>query len=405
MFCEPFRRSGGLEMHRGASDTLPYPFTTPPVPGWHVRDLADTIQAKKPRASLNATTKKRRVIASSDDDSDAVAAPAKAAPMQIKPEPSSAKRPTSNGKPAASRSYSDDSDLSEDDKPLAASVAKKTNGKAQSKKKSSATPSDSDDSDFSDEPLAKKKGAPKPRLSAASASASTSTAAKSKTKVKKEYTSSEDEKPLAKKVKTAPKAKSKVKEASSSEEERPLAAKGKKATPAASSSTKKPAVKKEKKVKEEEEEEEKFKWWEQADGDDTVKWTTLEHNAVLFPPPYVPLPRDVKMKYDGQPLTLPPESEEVAGFYGAMLGTDHVEDKTFQANFFRDFKATLDEYPPVSLVFGFGADRLRVGSRADGQKEGVKVTSLEKCDFRPMYEHFEREREKKKSMTKEEKKA
>ena len=39
------------------------------------------------------------------------------------------------------------------------------------------------------------------------------------------------------------------------------------------------------------------------------------------------------------------------------------------------------------------------------QKEGIKVTSLEKCDFRPMYEHFEREREKKKAMSKEEKKA
>lgn len=291
------------------------------------------------------------MIASSDDDSDAIASPAKAAPMQIKPEPSSAKRPTSNGKPAASRSYSDDSDLSEDDKPLAASVAKKANGKARSKK-SSATPSDSNDSDFSDEPLAKKKSASKPRASAASIAASTSAAAKPKSKVKKEYTSSEDEKPLAKKVKPAPKPKKVKKEASSSEDEEPLAAKGKKAAPAASSSTKKPAVKKEKKVKEEEEEEEKFKWWEQADGDDSVKWTTLEHNAVLFPPAYVPLPRDVKMKYDGRSLTLPPESEEVAGFYGAMLGTDHVEDKTFQANFFRDFKATLDEFPPVSLSPG-----------------------------------------------------
>jgi DNA topoisomerase-1 len=34
-------------------------------------------------------------------------------------------------------------------------------------------------------------------------------------------------------------------------------------------------------------------------GDGSVKWTTLEHQAVLFPPPYIPLPKGIKMKYDG----------------------------------------------------------------------------------------------------------
>jgi DNA topoisomerase-1 len=50
----------------------------------------------------------------------------------------------------------------------------------------------------------------------------------------------------------------------------------------------------------------------------------------------------------GTPLTLPPESEEVAGFWGAMLATDHVQDKVFQTNFFRDFKAIVTAHPPVS---------------------------------------------------------
>lgn len=54
-----------------------------------------------------------------------------------------------------------------------------------------------------------------------------------------------------------------------------------------------------------EEEEEVFKWWEQEDpnGDGTQKWTTLEHSGVLFPPPYEPLPKDVKMKYNGTSLS------------------------------------------------------------------------------------------------------
>lgn len=54
----------------------------------------------------------------------------------------------------------------------------------------------------------------------------------------------------------------------------------------------------------------------------------------------------------GVPLALPPESEEVAGFFGAMLDTDHAQDATFRANFFRDFKLMLDQYPPVSAKSG-----------------------------------------------------
>lgn len=49
----------------------------------------------------------------------------------------------------------------------------------------------------------------------------------------------------------------------------------------------------------------------------------------------------------GHSLTLPPESEEVAGFFAAMVETDHAQDKTFQENFFRDFKVVLEKYPPV----------------------------------------------------------
>jgi DNA topoisomerase-1 len=227
--------------------------------------------------------------------------------------------------------------LSEDDQPLA---KKKVNGRTSASKEIRDYSDDDDVSESaseseSDEPLAKKKPAAKPRSSNAKAQAKKSAAT----------SSSEDEKPLAKRAKAAPKKAVKKEYSSSEEDEKPLAKKAK-ASSSKVKEEKKPVVKKEKKVKEEEQEEQ-FKWWEQAEGDGTVKWTTLVHNAVLFPPPYVPLPKDVKMKYDGVPLTLPPESEEVAGFFGAMLGTDHVEDKVFQANFFRDFKAMLEQYPPV----------------------------------------------------------
>lgn len=40
------------------------------------------------------------------------------------------------------------------------------------------------------------------------------------------------------------------------------------------------------------------------------KWTTLEHNGVIFPPPYKP--HGIKMLYNGQPVSLTPEQEEVS---------------------------------------------------------------------------------------------
>jgi len=118
--------------------------------------------------------------------------------------------------------------------------------------------------------------------------------------------------------------------------------------------------------REEEEEEIVFKWWEQdPNGDGSSKWTTLEHFGVIFPPPYEPLPPGVKMKYNGKFLSslilalclsvlgklvdLPPEAEEVAGFYAAMLETEHAQDATFNKNFFDDWKKVMKEYPPVRI--------------------------------------------------------
>ena len=46
----------------------------------------------------------------------------------------------------------------------------------------------------------------------------------------------------------------------------------------------------------------------QAD-DKSVKWDTLRHNGVLFPPEY--MPHGIKMLYDRQPVDLTPEQEEV----------------------------------------------------------------------------------------------
>ena len=141
----------------------------------------------------------------------------------------------------------------------------------------------------------------------------------------------------------------------------------------------------------EEEEDDEYKWWEDpTKGDGTKKWETLQHNGVVFPPPYEPLPKNVKMRYDGVPVTLPPESEEVAGFYGAMLNSAvNVGNPTFNKNFFTDFKDLLD----------------RTGHAKGPNGEKIKIMKFEKCDFKPVFEYYDAEREKKKAIPAAEKKA
>ncbi|KAH7926719.1 hypothetical protein BV22DRAFT_1032585 [Leucogyrophana mollusca] len=210
-----------------------------------------------------------------------------------------------------------------------------------------------------------------------------------KKKVKVEdMDSGEDTPAVAKKPR---KGKAKVKAESdadaSSEDEKPKKGKGRKVAPKKvkdeEQSPEKP--KKKGKTKEEADEEEVFRWWEaqQANGDGEDKWQTLEHSGVIFPPPYEPLPSHVKMKYKGKPVDLPPESEEVAGFYAAMIETDHAKDGTFNKNFFDDWMKVLKDFPP---------------------RNKIKITSFESCDFRPMFEYFEAEKAKKKSLSTAEKK-
>ncbi|GMM48149.1 DNA topoisomerase 1 [Pichia kluyveri] len=127
-----------------------------------------------------------------------------------------------------------------------------------------------------------------------------------------------------------------------------------------------------------------FKWWENTDDmDGEVKWENLEHNGVLFPPEYEPLPKNVKLYYDGKPVTLPKEAEEVAGFFGALLESDHAKNPTFQKNFFRDFKEVLQE---------------------SGGCPDADIQEFSKCDFSKIFQHFDKLREEKKALPPKEKK-
>ena len=155
--------------------------------------------------------------------------------------------------------------------------------------------------------------------------------------------------------------------------------------------TKGKPVKKEEIAEDEEEGEEEARWWDNPMASDgTKKWDTLEHNGVVFPPPYEPLPKDVQMLYDGKPVSMHPDAEEVAGFFGSMLNSTHnVENPTFQKNFFHDFKDILK----------------RSGGATDSSGERIAVKEFAKCDFKPIFNYYDAQREAKKALPAAEKKA
>ncbi|KAH7307243.1 hypothetical protein KP509_22G051300 [Ceratopteris richardii] len=107
------------------------------------------------------------------------------------------------------------------------------------------------------------------------------------------------------------------------------------------------------------------------------KWTTLEHNGVIFPPFYQP--HGVKMLYEGKPMDLTPEQEEVATMFAVMKETEYMSKPKFLSNFWNDWRKLL------------GSNHV--------------IQKLEECDFTPIYEWHLAEKEKKKQLSSEEKKA
>ncbi|KAH7399609.1 eukaryotic DNA topoisomerase I [Pyrenochaeta sp. MPI-SDFR-AT-0127] len=311
------------------------------------------------------------------------------------------------------KSYKDASSSEDDDKPL--SKRRRTSQQAK-------LPKDDDESDLSDVPL-KARRLPKATAEQIGESSDSDTPLNVKLVKKKESiekaaakeakairtkekaavkrkpkvdSDSDDDVPLAKKKAPVKKANGVKKEESDSDA--PLAkkpaAKKPKAKPVATTPVKKGKgkVKKEEteQDQEAEDEEDEYRWWEDtAKGDGTKKWDTLEHNGVVFPPDYEPLPKHVKLVYDGKPVTLHKDAEEVATFYGSMLNSTHnVENPTFNKNFFEDFTTILD----------------KTGHAKDRDGNTVKVKKFEKCDFKPIFEWFDTERSKKKALSAAEKK-
>ncbi|XP_061166608.1 DNA topoisomerase I, mitochondrial-like isoform X2 [Saccostrea echinata] len=135
-----------------------------------------------------------------------------------------------------------------------------------------------------------------------------------------------------------------------------------------------------KKVKEEETHE-VWRWWEEERRDDGVKWHSLEHKGPLFAPDYEPLPDDVRFYYEGKELKLSEPAEEVATFYAKMLEHDYTTKDVFNKNFMKDWRKTMTSH------------------------ERDLIKDLKKCNFKEMAEYFKLKSEERKNRSKEEKKA
>lgn len=124
-----------------------------------------------------------------------------------------------------------------------------------------------------------------------------------------------------------------------------------------------------------------YRWWDESGSEDKskIKWNTLVHNAVMFPPEYEP--HGIPMYYNDSPIELSPQSEEFATFYAAKLATDYVKKPTFQRNFFEDFRASLHGTAAFNVV-----------------------KKLEFCDFSHIFNHLETKKAEKKEIPAAEKK-
>ncbi|KAH7329274.1 hypothetical protein B0I35DRAFT_419826 [Stachybotrys elegans] len=297
-----------------------------------------------------------------------------------------------DARPLAKRQRKVDSDS--DDEP----IRKSRGGKLPPSYEETALPESSDDEQPLGVKLAQKRAAIEKQAEKDAKSIRAKEKSKKATPKKALKDESDDDAPLAKSATkkaqtngTARRKSNGVKK-EESDSDAPISKKGKAATSAKKGKAAPAKGAKTAKKETSEEEEEEYEWWNAPKPeDDSIKWQTLEHNGVLFAPEYEPLPKSAKLYYDGKPVNLSIEAEEVATFWASMMtqgSSHHLENAVFRNNFFSDFKEYLDKYGVT-----------------DSQGNKVKIQSLDKCDFSKIQEAYSArvEATKNKNLSKEEK--
>ena len=90
------------------------------------------------------------------------------------------------------------------------------------------------------------------------------------------------------------------------------------------------------------------------------KWSTFIHHGVFFPPLYKP--HGIPLIYNGLEVKLPALAEEYATYYAKYIDTEYIKIKTFNKNFWHDWKPML---------------------------KGLLIDNLELCDFSKIINYLE----------------
>jgi DNA topoisomerase-1 len=108
-----------------------------------------------------------------------------------------------------------------------------------------------------------------------------------------------------------------------------------------------------------------------------MKWKTLQHNGIIFPPDFES--KGIPIKIKGQPIKLNLLQEEMVYQWAKKKDTPYVKDPVFQKNFVTDFAATFD-----------------------GKFKGLNISDI---DFSDAFKLVDREKDSKLLVSKEEKKS
>ena len=106
-------------------------------------------------------------------------------------------------------------------------------------------------------------------------------------------------------------------------------------------------------------------------------WTTLSHNGVNLPDPYVP--QGLSVKVHGRQFPLSPLAEEMAYHLAKKKDTPYIADPVFRSNFMLDFKTLIPAW--------------------------AKGAHYEDVDFSELFDKADSEKSAREAMTKEEKKS
>ena len=87
---------------------------------------------------------------------------------------------------------------------------------------------------------------------------------------------------------------------------------------------------------------------QEQNGGENIKWKTLEHFGPLFPADYKPHKKP--LKYKDNFIQLTSEQEEASMLYAKYIETEYVENKTFNKNFWNDWKKLLGKNSEIQSL-------------------------------------------------------